>query len=174
MASVLSCEPALNEESTEVCNRLEADENLDVATRTKVTMLPSSEAMQIPATEEVASVDDANLVEEPAVGLLISNRCQHLIGESRGDTEAHVVTAIAEDHCLDALRDTCMGLPGGKKAVADRASEQRWSNDLPRNCTCSQAAMMTASLPPSCDPMSMAVSGVVISLPLASPRRDRI
>jgi len=50
------------------------------------------------------SIDEA---DRP--GLLISNRCGHLIREFHGYKKGHVGTAAAEDHCCDSLRYALMG-----------------------------------------------------------------
>lgn len=52
------------------------------------------------------------------VGLLVSERCRHLIREFLGYKEEHVGTSQATDHCLDSLRYACMG-------VADRGGSGR-------------------------------------------------
>lgn len=56
-----------------------------------------------PATDDAP--DESPPADEPAVGLLVSTQCRHLIRTFRGDTEAHVGKAITQDHALDALRD---------------------------------------------------------------------
>ena len=47
---------------------------------------------------------------EGRVGLLVSDRCTHLIREFLGYKEDHVGGSSATDHCLDSLRYACMGV----------------------------------------------------------------
>lgn len=51
--------------------------------------------------------------DEDRPGLLISDRCEHLIRELQGYKREHVGTAAAEDHCADALRYAVMGDENG-------------------------------------------------------------
>ncbi|WP_254542784.1 terminase large subunit domain-containing protein [Halomarina pelagica] len=55
-------------------------------------------------------------------GLLISDRCQHLIRELLSYKETHVRTATAEDHAADALRYLIMG-----EEAVERERERRES-----------------------------------------------
>ena len=60
------------------------------------------------------------------VGLLVSDRCRHLIREFLGYKEDHVGTAQATDHALDALRYAVMGVGGRGSGPADDG-EYLWS-----------------------------------------------
>ncbi|WP_255681349.1 terminase family protein [Natrinema sp. SYSU A 869] len=115
----------LDEGIAEVRKRLEADGNLPVDNREKVIMVmggvpggthlssPTGETRRAgePPCGETASAE-ATQSEQPTVGLLISERCQHLIREFLGYKADHVGKATAEDHCLDALRYACMSVAG--------------------------------------------------------------
>lgn len=76
--------------------------------------------------------DDAEADEEPEPeepppnkpGLLISERCEHLIRELQGYQEDEVGTSAAVDHCADALRYACMG-PGGSVTKVRRRTGTR-------------------------------------------------
>lgn len=71
----------------------------------------------IPATEANKSLDAGidevrarlDEDEEGRVGLLVSERCEHLIKEFHGYKTEHVGTSSADDHCLDSLRYLIMG-----------------------------------------------------------------
>lgn len=110
----------IDEGIAEVRKRLEADGNLDVGTTEKVIMtiggMPNSTYVSSSNGETRRAGETGNsessTTEQPAVGLLVSDRCQHLIREFLGYKEAHVGKAVAEDHCLDALRYACMGVAG--------------------------------------------------------------
>jgi hypothetical protein len=52
---------------------------------------------------------------DPRVGLLVSDRCQHLIRELLGYKQDHVGTSQATDHCADSLRYAIMGMGEGDK-----------------------------------------------------------
>lgn len=103
----------LDEGIAEVRKRLEADGNLSVPVRRKVIMtvggMPNS--TYLVGADGTKGPADADADDDtPAVGLLISERCQHLIREFLGYKEDHVGKPAAEDHCLDALRYACMGV----------------------------------------------------------------
>jgi len=69
---------------------------------------------------------------EGRVGLLVSDRCQHLIREFLGYKEDHVGTSQATDHCCDALRYSVMGVSGGGGGVSDDDG-RRWTSDFSRS-----------------------------------------
>lgn len=58
-------------------------------------------------TSPATGVDEPT--DDPVVGLLVSERCEHLIREFLGDTEEDVGTTSARDGSLDCLRDAVMG-----------------------------------------------------------------
>lgn len=85
---------------------------------------------EIPATKANKSLD-AGIDEvrarlesdgEGRVGLLVSERCEHLIKEFHGYKREHVGTDAATDHCLDSLRYLIMG---SQKANAYHEKRQK-------------------------------------------------
>ena len=115
----------IDEGIAEVRKRLEADGNLEVSTdlrpkkrtvRVPIMGLPDSRSRsrqsrsQSTETEEPDTDSSEPDTGEPAVGLLISERCQELIREFYGYKADHVGGPNADDHCLDALRYAVMGV----------------------------------------------------------------
>ena len=105
---------------SEVRKRLEADGNTTVssdgsptvpvrsyrATRSGQT-IPLREESALKVSEDEAENDsesDAELETPSRVGLLVSDRCEHLIREFLSYKEEHVGKSNADDHCLDSLR----------------------------------------------------------------------
>lgn len=72
--------------------------------------VPASELTSGGSDNESESREREN--DQGRVGLLVSANCEHLIQEFLSYKEDHVGTAQATDHCLDALRYTCMGIAG--------------------------------------------------------------
>lgn len=112
----------LDEGIAEVRKRLEADGNLRIRPRRKHTVnrgtpqeLAEQRRERRRRVAERAATSTATRDSDPdgAVGLLVADRCEHLIREFLGYKEAHVGTTGAQDHCLDALRYACMGVVDG-------------------------------------------------------------
>lgn len=73
-----------------------------------------------------AGEDENDSECEPQVGLLISDRCEHLIRELLGYKEEHVGASQAVDHCADSLRYLCMGVAGGSETRKKQAGPIRF------------------------------------------------
>lgn len=112
----------LDDGIAEVRKRLEADGNLEVTQPTgkRTVRRPfvglarssSAHSRRSRRTDTDDAPEETTTADESAVGLLVSERCQHLIREFLGYKEKQVGKAIAQDHCLDALRYACMGVAG--------------------------------------------------------------
>ncbi|MDG5761532.1 phage terminase large subunit [Natronococcus sp. A-GB1] len=118
----------IDEGIAEVRKRLEADGNLEISTelrpkkrtvRVPIMGLPDSprsrsRRFRSDSTETDTEESDSDSSEtdtgEPAVGLLVSERCQELIREFYSYKADHVGAPNAADHCLDALRYAVMGV----------------------------------------------------------------
>jgi hypothetical protein len=66
---------------------------------------------------------DADGTDGGRVGLLVSDRCRHLIREFLSYKEEHVGTSQAVDHCCDSLRYLCMG--ASASSTGEREGEGR-------------------------------------------------
>ncbi|RQG97652.1 terminase large subunit domain-containing protein [Natrarchaeobius chitinivorans] len=107
----------LDDGIAEVRKRLEVDGNLSVSGRDKVILVmggvpDGSYVSRATERETEAATETPAADDESAVGLLVSDQCQHLIREFLGYKEEHVGKAVAQDHALDALRYACMGVAG--------------------------------------------------------------
>ena len=106
---------------SEVRKRLEADENIAISSKKKSivpirsyrvtksgrTTTPRDAKSTRKTTEDETENDsksDLELEESSRVGLLVSDRCEHLIREFLSYKEEHVGKSNADDHCLDSLR----------------------------------------------------------------------
>ena len=121
----------IDEGIAEVRKRPEADGNLEISTdlrpkkrtvRRPFMGLPDSarsrsrqSQSQSTETEEPDTDSSDTDTREPAVGLLVSERCQELIREFYGYKADHVSGPNADDHCLDALRYAVMGVATPEK-----------------------------------------------------------
>ena len=79
--------------------------------------------------ETADSLEESTTADESTVGLLVSERCQHLIREFRGYKEDHIGKASSEDHALDSLQYACMELaPLGSSDGRPSRNDQRDSS----------------------------------------------
>ena len=83
--TAVKAEKSFNGGIEEVRKRLEADESMESSSCT-------------------SDERDGEDTKRPCVGLLVSERCEHLIREFLSYKEEHVGTSSADDHCLDSLR----------------------------------------------------------------------
>jgi len=121
-------EKSLDAGIAEVRHRLQSDGNAPIEE------LPGESAKPSPvpwgSSDDDSSTDTDEGDHAPRVGLLVSDRCEHLIREFLGYKEEHVGMSQATDHCLDALRYLVMGV--GKADVYNcrkkRRKERKESN----------------------------------------------
>ena len=83
--TAVKAEKSLDGGIAEVRKRLEADGSREVSSGTR-------------------DERDGEATKRPRTGLLVSERCEHLIREFLGYKEEHVGTSNTDDHCLDSLR----------------------------------------------------------------------
>jgi hypothetical protein len=108
---VVKADKSLDAGISEVRKRLAADGNLDVSVEKDTgeaflishnTMSGETWSAGVPDTDDDDT--DGNEEKDPRVGLLVSERCEHLIREFLGYKEEQVGKGSAVDHCLDSLR----------------------------------------------------------------------
>jgi phage terminase large subunit len=115
-ATVKKAEKSIDAGISEVRKRLEPDGNSPATASSGAPPVLSWEE-----SREKQQSREETVEQNPRVGLLISDRCQHTIREFLGYKEDHVGKGHADDHCLDGLRYLVMGVAGGSTLVRRKA-----------------------------------------------------